>query len=161
MAHERTTFNACSYLMFCDETLVSMGYKISVLNEYASVHNLPKKKSSSDSLLSKVKMGKFGRDSPKTSRDKQKDSAEGSNTTNKNATEMADPSENSSSPNPKQSVKVVFEYEHVIEGFEGPEETAILNAVANEIVLDNDEVEGMVTLTLPRNGVNGDTPREM
>ena len=74
---------------------------------------------------------------------------------------MADPSENSSSPNPKQNVKAVFEYEHVIEGFAGPKETAILNAVANEIELDNDEVEGIVTLTLPRNGINGDTPREM
>ena len=27
MAHVRTAFNACSYLMFCDETLVSMGYE--------------------------------------------------------------------------------------------------------------------------------------
>ena len=74
---------------------------------------------------------------------------------------MADPSENSSSPIPKQNVKVVFEYEHVIEGFAGPEETAILNAVAYETEVINDEVEGIVTLTLPRNGVNGDTPREM
>ena len=39
-------------------------------------------------------------------------------------------------------MKAVFEHEHVIEGFAGPEETAILNAVANEIELDNDEVEG-------------------
>ena len=141
--------------MFGDETLVSMGYNISVINEYARIYN---NKSSSDSLLSELKLGKFGRGSPKISRDKQKDSAEDSN---KIATEMADPSENSSNPNPKQSVKAVFEYEHVIEGFTGPEETAILNAVANEIELDNDEVEGIITLTLPRNGVNGDTPREI
>ena len=79
--------------MFCDETLVSMGYKNSVINEYASVHNPPKKGSSSDSFLSELKSGKFGRGSPKTSRDKQKDSAEGSNNTNKNAAEMSDPSE--------------------------------------------------------------------
>ena len=74
---------------------------------------------------------------------------------------MADPSENSSSPNSKQNVKAVFEYEHVIDGFTGPEETAILNAIANEIELNNDKVEGIVTLTLPRNSVNGNTPREM
>ena len=79
----------------------------------------------------------------------------------KNAAEMADPSENSSSPNPKHNVKAVFEYEHVIEGFAGPEETAILKAVTNETELDNDEVEGIVTLTLPRNCVSGDTPREI
>ena len=129
-----------------------------MLREYARICN---KKSSSDSLLSELKLGKFGGYSHKTSKDKQKDSAEDSNTTNKKATEMADPSENSSSPNPKQSVKAVFEYEHVIEGFAGPGKTAILNAVANEIDLDNDEVEGIVTLTLPRNGVSGDTPREI
>ena len=58
-------------------------------------------------------------------------------------------------------MKAVFEYEHDIERFTGPAEAAILNAVANEIELDNDEVAGIVTLTLPRNGVNGDTPREM
>ena len=52
-------------------------------------------------------------------------------------------------------------YEHVTEGFTGPEETAILNAVANEIELNSDEVEGIVTLTLPRNGVTRDTPREI
>ena len=83
MAQVRTAFNACSYLMFCGETLVLMYYKILVINEYASVHNLPKKRSSSDSFMSELKSGKIGRGPPKTSRDKQKDSAEGSNTTNK------------------------------------------------------------------------------
>ena len=58
--------------MFGDETLVSMGYKISVINKYARIC----KKSLSDSLLSELKLGKFGRGSPKISRDKQKDSAE-------------------------------------------------------------------------------------
>ena len=94
--------------------------KISVINEYASVHNPPKNRSSSDSFLSDLNSGKFGRGSPKTSKDKWKDSAEDSNTKNKNAAEMADPSENSSSPNPKQNVKALFEYEHVIKGFHRP-----------------------------------------
>ena len=83
VAHATTAFNACSCLMFCDETLVSLGHKILVINEYASVHNPPKKRSSSDSLMSELKSGKIGRGSPKTSRKKQKDSAEDSNTTNK------------------------------------------------------------------------------
>ena len=78
MAHVRTTFNAYGYLIFCDETLVSLGYKISIINEYASIHNTPRKKSSSDSLLSKLKLGKFGRGSPNNSMDKQKHSAEDS-----------------------------------------------------------------------------------
>ena len=73
---------------------------------------------------------------------------------------MTDPSENSSA-NPKQNVKAIFEYEHVIEGFADPEETAILNVFANEIELNNEEVEGIVTLRLERDDVNGDTPREV
>ena len=72
-----------------------MGYKISVINKYARVHNPLKNKSSSVSLLSELKSGIFGKGSSKTSRDKQKDSAEDSNNTNKNAAEMAHPSENS------------------------------------------------------------------
>ena len=73
---------------------------------------------------------------------------------------MADPSENSTSPNPKHDVQAVFEYEHVIEGFTGPEETALLNAIANEIVLNNDEVEGIVTLTLLRKVVLKDVCKD-
>ena len=60
MAHIRTAFNACSYLMFCDETLVELGYRISVIHEYAGVHSPPQKptdKSSSDSSLSELKSG--------------------------------------------------------------------------------------------------------
>ena len=83
MAHVRKALDVCSYLMFCDETLVSMSYKISVIYEHASVHNPPKKRSSSDSLLSELKLGKIGRGSPKASRDKQKNSAEDSNATKK------------------------------------------------------------------------------
>ena len=33
MAKVRTTFNACGYLMFCNETLVSLGHRISDINE--------------------------------------------------------------------------------------------------------------------------------
>ena len=39
MAKVRTAFNACGYLTFCGETLVSLGHRISAINNYASVHN--------------------------------------------------------------------------------------------------------------------------
>ena len=42
MANVWTAFNAYGYLVFCNETLVSMGHRITVINEYASVHNPPK-----------------------------------------------------------------------------------------------------------------------
>ena len=65
LAHVRTTFNACGYLMFCDETLVSMGHRISAINDYAGVHNPPNVRSSADSSLHS---GKKGKGSPKTSK---------------------------------------------------------------------------------------------
>ena len=57
MAHVRTAFNACDYLMFWDETLVSMGHRISVINDYAGVHNPPNARSSADSSLDLGKKG--------------------------------------------------------------------------------------------------------
>ena len=61
MANIHTAFNVCGYLTFCDETLVSIGHRISVINKYASVHNTPMIRSSSDSSLSKLQSGKRGK----------------------------------------------------------------------------------------------------
>ena len=61
MAKVRTAFNACGYLTFCDETLVSLEHRISVINDYASVHNPPNGKSSADSSFS---LGKKENGSP-------------------------------------------------------------------------------------------------
>ena len=49
MAKVRTAFHACGYLTFCDETLVSLGHRISAINDHATVHNLPNENSSADS----------------------------------------------------------------------------------------------------------------
>ena len=79
MANIRTAFNACSYLMFCDETLVELGYRISVIHEYAGVHSPPQKPadiSSSDSSLSELKSKETGKGIGKKSKNKQKESAE-------------------------------------------------------------------------------------
>ena len=35
MARLRKAFNACGFLMYCDETLVSLGHRISAINDYA------------------------------------------------------------------------------------------------------------------------------
>ena len=59
-----TAYNACSYLMFCDETLIELGYRISVIHKYAGVHSPPQKpidKSSSDSSLSELKSKGMGK----------------------------------------------------------------------------------------------------
>ena len=57
MAKFMTAFNACGYLTFCNETLVSLGHRISVINDYAGVHNPPNENSSADSFPT---WGKWG-----------------------------------------------------------------------------------------------------
>ena len=58
MAKVRTAFNACGYLTFCDETLVSLGHRISAINDYAGVHNPPNENSSADSFSNLGEKGK-------------------------------------------------------------------------------------------------------
>ena len=66
MANVRTAFNACRYLTYCDETLVSLGHRILAIHNYASVHNPPNKESSVDSSFS---IKRRGNHSPRHSRD--------------------------------------------------------------------------------------------
>ena len=72
MANVRTALNACRYLTYCDETLVSLGHRILAIHNYASVHNLPNRESSADTSFS---LERRGNGSPRPSRDIQ-DSAE-------------------------------------------------------------------------------------
>ena len=76
MAHLRMAFSVSGYLIFCDETLVSLGHKISVMNDYASVHDPPLHENTHSSADSKLGLGKKGKSFPSTSMDKQDDSAE-------------------------------------------------------------------------------------
>ena len=66
MAKVRTAFHACGYLIFCDKTLVSLGHRISAINDYATVHNPPNENSSADSCSDS---GKKGNVSPRPLRD--------------------------------------------------------------------------------------------
>ena len=117
------------------------------------MHNLPKGKSSSDSSLSKLKSGKKGKGSPKTSGDKQEDSAEDSLETaeqlcslsNKIAAEKKNPPVNSSINNSAQNLRPVFEFEDV----------------SDQILLNDEDIQGIISLRLERDGVNGDTPTEI
>ena len=71
MARIRMAFNACGYLMYCDETLVSLGHRISAINDYAKVNDPPSECPSADSCLN------LGDDYPRMIRDV-RDSAEDS-----------------------------------------------------------------------------------
>ena len=63
MARLRTAFNACGFLMYCDESLVSRGHRISAINYYVKVNDPPNECPSADSWLNS------GNDSPRTIRD--------------------------------------------------------------------------------------------
>ena len=41
MARLRTAFNACGFLMYCDEVFVSLGHRISAIDDFARVNDLP------------------------------------------------------------------------------------------------------------------------
>ena len=71
MARIRTAFHACGFLMYCDETLVSLGHRISAINNYAWVDDPPNECPSADSCSNSWN------DSPRTVRG-MRDSAEDS-----------------------------------------------------------------------------------
>ena len=156
MANVRTAFNACGYLTYCDETLVSLGHWISVIHDFASVHNPPHEESSADSSFS---LGKRGNGSPRPSRDTQ-DSAEDCVEENKEHTQGAavrnvennfdrdrnsPPSEPESAAKKPQNWKPVFEYEDV----------------SDQIELTNEDIQGIVSLRFEKDEINGETPREI
>ena len=65
-------FNACGFLTYCDEVLVTLGHRLSAINDYTRVNDLPSECPSADSCL-----GSGNDDSPRTIRDT-RDSAEDS-----------------------------------------------------------------------------------
>ena len=72
MARIRMAFNACGFLTYCDEVLVTLGHRISAINDFARVNDPPQNEyPSADSCLGSG--DEF--DSPRTRRDS-KNSAE-------------------------------------------------------------------------------------
>ena len=97
MARLRMAFNACGFLMYCNEVLVSLGYRISAINDYARVNNLPSECPSADSC------SVLGNDSPRTIRD-MRDSAEDSdNETRQPPNAVASTSKESNKTPPRDS----------------------------------------------------------
>ena len=148
MAHVRTAFNACGYLTFCDETLVSMGHKISVINDYASVHNPSNARSSADCKFSE---GRKGKGSPSMSRNTQ-DSA-GDSVETETSEQLHVENNRATPPGPgksslkksAQKLKPIIEYKDV----------------SNQIELSDENIQGIVSFRFERNEVDGETPREM
>ena len=152
MAQVRTAFNACGYLTFCDETLVSLGHRISAINNYAGVHNLPNENSSADSFSN---LGEKGNVSPRPSRDtvdsaedsdddeitEQPQNAEANNAQNASQTNNNDPPNESETETSTQNLTPVIEYEDV----------------CDQIELTNQDIQGIVSLRFERGEMNGET----
>ena len=150
MARLRMVFNACGFLTYCDEVLVTLGHRLSAINDYTRVNDPPNECPSADSCSGS------GNDSPRTIRD-MRDSAEDSDdetrqppnavasTSNENRKENKN-----KTPPPRDSdtgsPTAVFEYEDT----------------HNDIELTEENVQGIVTLRMERNAVKGeDTKRSL
>ena len=107
-------FNACGFLTYCDEVLVTLGHRISAINDYSRVNNPPDECPSADSCLGSGDE----LDSPRTRRDS-KNSAEVSDDEGQPPNAVAGTSRefNKTPPTPPQndvntnSPTAVFEYE--------------------------------------------------
>ena len=142
MAKVRNTFYVCGYLTYCDETLVSLGHRISAIKNYATVYNPPNENSSADSCFD------LGNDSPRSLRD-MRDSAEESDDEREhpqNAVVSTSNENNNTSP-PRESETSAQNLTPVIE----------YEDMHGQIELTNKDIQGIVSLRFERDEIKGET----
>ena len=154
MARIRTAFNACGFLTYCDEVFVTLGHRISAINDFARVNDpppneLPSAESGSNSGDDS--------DSPRKRRDS-KNSAEISDDEQRQPHVVASTSkENDRTPQtpPNSSNKT--------SNTNSPTATAVFEFedTQNDIQLSDENVQGIVTLRMERNDVKGKTRKEV
>ena len=152
MARIRTAFNACGFLTYCDEVLVTLGHRISAINYFARVNNPPNEWPSADSCSGSGDDS----DSPRKRRDS-KNSAEVlddeqrqppnvvASTSKENDCTPQNPPSSSNKTSKTNSRTAVFEFEDT----------------QNDIELSDENVQGIVTLRMERNAVKGETRKEV
>ena len=134
---------------------MSLGHRISAINDYADVHNPPNENSSADSFSN---LGKKGNASPRPSQDtvdsaedsddeitEQPQNAEASNAQNASHTNNNSPPNESETETSTQNLTPVIEYEDV----------------SDQIELTNQDIQGIVSLRFERGEINGETRREV
>ena len=147
MARPRTAFNACGFLMYCDEVFMSLGHRLSAINDFARVNDPPSECPSADSCLGSGDDS----DSPRTRRDS-KNSAEVSDDEQRqppNAGVSTSKENDQTPPNPPSnrtsetsSPNLVIEYEDT------------------ENKLSEDNVQGIVSLRRERKHAKSETRLE-
>ena len=153
MARVRTAFNACGFLTYCDEVLVTLGHRISAINDFARVNSPPPNECPSAESCSG---SGDNSDSPRKRRDS-RNSAEISDdeqrqppnivasTSKENDCTPQTPPNSSNKTSNTNSPTAVFELEDT----------------QNDIELSDENVQGIVTLRMERNAVKGKTQKEV
>ena len=149
MARIRTAFNACGFLTYCDEVLVTLGHRISAINDFARVTDPPNECPSAESCTGSGDDS----DAPRTIRGT-RNSADGSdNETGQPPKAGTSKEKDKTPPSPQRktssktgSPTAVFEYEDIEH---------------SDIELSENDVQGIVTLRMERNAVKGDTRKEV
>ena len=149
MARLRTAFNACGFLMYCDEVFMSLGHRISAINDFARVNNPPSECPSADSCSDSGHES----DSPRKRKDS-KNSAEVSDDEQRQPPNVVVSTSKENDPTPPSSSNkksntnspmAVFEFEDT----------------QNDIELSDENVQGIVTLRMEKNDVKGKTWKEV
>ena len=143
MARLRMAFNACGFLMYCNEVLVTLGHRISAINDYARVNDPPNECPSADSCSGS------GNDSPRTIRDT-RDSAEDSDDEIRQPPNAVASTSKENNKTPPRDLETgspipVIEYEDT----------------HNQIELTDENIQGIVSLRMERNAVKGKTRKEV
>ena len=153
LAQVRQAFKACGYLQYCDETFVSMGHKLSAIDDITNEHTPPKRKSLSQITLSKLSSWKKGKGSPKSLEIYKENMNKNENPANATGLEGNTPLKPTSPPklpksppkSSKRNARPIIEYEYLNEPIE----------------IDGDQIQGIVSLRFERDEIQGDTPREI
>ena len=147
MARIRMAFNACSFLTYCNEVLVTLGHRISAINDFARVSNPPNECPSADSCSGSGD----DLDSPRTRRGSKNSAEVSDDETGQPPNAVTGTSrEINKTPPPQRDVNTgsqtaVFEYEDT----------------RNDIELSDENVQGIVTLRMESNAVKGETQKEV
>ena len=144
MARLRMAFNACGFLLYCDEVLVTLGHRISAINDYARVNDPPNECPSADSCSG------LGKDSPRTIRDTRDSAEDSDNEPRQPPNAVVSTSKENNNKTPPRDLDTgspipVIEYEDM----------------HNDIELTEENVQGIVTLRMERNAVKSETRKEV
>ena len=149
MARLRTAFNACGFLMYCDELLVSWGHRLSAINDFARVNDPPSERPSADSCSGSGDDS----DAPRTRRDT-RETAEVSDDEQRQQPKVSMSKENNTPPSSGNS--------HSNRNSDTGSPNAIIEYedMQNHIDLTEENVQGTASLRMERKAVKGETRQE-